>query len=114
MKTLIAIVGCMVLSAALAADAPEKPASQTMHRYLIERTFPAGALDGVDAATKAKVNATNAKYGVNWVVSYANADKTKTYCIYEGPNESAIRRAAAANGFTVDSIKEVPVTLESK
>jgi len=35
-----------------------------MHRYLIKRTFPAGALDGLDEATKNQVNATNAEYQV--------------------------------------------------
>src|SRR5215470_11328687 len=45
-----------------------------MHRYMIERTFPAGALAGLDSATKAKVNATNSKFGAQWVTSYANSD----------------------------------------
>ncbi|MGH8137091.1 MAG: DUF4242 domain-containing protein [Steroidobacteraceae bacterium] len=87
---------------------------QASHRYLIERTFAAGALDGLDAATKAKVNATNSKFGVSWVTSYANAGKTKTYCIYDGPSEAAIRQAAKANGLPVDSVTEVPVTLLPK
>ena len=46
---------------AFAASAAE-PASAT-HRYLIERTFPAGALDGVDATVKQKVNANNKTLG---------------------------------------------------
>ena len=75
---------------------------------------PKGALDGLDAAAKVKVNQTNAGFGVHWLMSYANADKTKTFCIYEGPNEDAIRKAAAANKISVDSITEVPVTLEPK
>jgi hypothetical protein len=44
-------------------------------------------------------------------MSYANADKTTTYCIYEGPSKLAIREAAKANAIPVDSITEVPVTL---
>jgi len=51
---------------------------------------------------------------VHWVTSYATADKTKTFCIYEGPNEAAIRKAASANKIPVDSITEVPVTLDPK
>jgi hypothetical protein len=31
-----------------------------VHRYLVERTFPPGALKGLDAATKKKVNSNNA------------------------------------------------------
>jgi Nickel responsive protein SCO4226-like len=84
-----------------------------VHRYLIERTFPRGALDGLDAATKAKVNANNATLGVRWVQSYANADKTKTYCVYEGPSEAAVRKAAALNALPVDSVTEIPVDLTS-
>ena len=97
------------------AQSPPAPtASGSVHRYLVERTFPAGALDGLDAALKAKVNANNARFGVHWVTSYANATKTKTYCVYEGPSETAIRKAATANGLPVDSITEVPVTLSPK
>lgn len=108
----ITLIACLLLcGAALATD---KAPAGTNHRYVVERTFPKGALEGLDATAKAKVNQNNAKYGVSWELSYANADKTKTYCIYDGPNEDAIRKAAAANNIPVDSITEVPVTLESK
>jgi predicted dinucleotide-utilizing enzyme len=112
MKTLIAIAATLCLTPAFAADAPE-PAAQAAgtHRYLIERTFPPGALAGLDAAAKAKVNATNAHFGVHWVTSYANAEQTKTYCIYEGPSETAVRQAATANNIPVDAVVEVPVML---
>jgi len=116
MRTLTAMLGCLLLSAAFAAGAQTPPAASadgTVHRYLVERTFPAGALDG-HAALKAKVNANNSKLGVHWLVSYANAAKTKTYCVYEGPSEAAIRQAASANGLPVDSVTEVPVTLLPK
>jgi Protein of unknown function (DUF4242) len=115
MKALFVLIPALFLSQAFAADVPSKAAPDanktTVHRFLIERTFPAGALDGLNAEGKAKINATNAKYGVRWVTSYANASKTKTYCIYEGPSETAIRQAASANSIPVDTIAEVPVTL---
>jgi hypothetical protein len=63
---------------------------------------------------KAKVNANNTKFGVHWLMSYANSAKTKTYCVYEGPSEAAIREAAIANSLPVDSVTEVPVTLLPK
>ena len=97
-----------------AGGAPSPASHVEKHRYVVERTFPPGALAGLNAETKAAVNATNAKYGVRWVMSYANADKTKTYCIYEGPNEVAIRSAATANKLPVDTVTEVPVTLLPK
>jgi hypothetical protein len=116
MKMLTTVLGAVVLGASLAASAQSKSTTTSgdTHRYLVERTFPAGALDGLDAALKAKVNANNAKFGVHWVTSYANADKTKTYCIYEGPSETAIREAATSNGLPVDSVSEIPVTLSPK
>lgn len=118
MKKFTAILSILALSPALASEpaAPaQSPAAKaSMHRYLIERTFPAGALKGLDAATKQKVNATNASVGVRWVQSYANADETKTFCIYEGPSEAAVRKAAELNKLPVDSIMEVPVTLSPK
>ena len=125
MKMLIALLPTLFLSQAFAGDSPVPSASapeaikaasapeaiKAPHRYLIERTFPPGALEGLNAAGKAKINSTNAKYGVRWVTSYANANKTKTYCIYEAPSEAAVRKAADANDIPVDTVTEVPVTL---
>ena len=116
MKTVTAVLGSVLVAASVLAGAQSVPATagSEVHRYVVERTFSAGALDGLDAALKAKVNATNAKFGVHWLMSYANAAKTKTYCIYEGPSEGAIRHAATANKLPVDSVTEVPVTLLPK
>lgn len=115
----LAVYGVAVSSLALSANATTgadggEPAGEANHRYVVQRSFPKGALDGLDAATKAKVNQTNARFRVKWLMSFANGDKTKTFCIYEGPTEDAIRYAAAANHLPVDSITEVPVTLEAK
>jgi hypothetical protein len=92
------------------APAVEAPASG-LHRFMVIRTFPAGALAGLDANAKKSVNKCNSTKGVRWVHSYANAEKTKTFCIYEGPNEQAIRDAATANKIPVDDIVEIPVVL---
>lgn len=99
------------LSMATSGMADEALAA-TKHRYLIERTFPAGALAGVDAAAKQKVNANNQSLGVGWEKSYANADQTKTYCVYTGPSEQAVRDAAKLNGLPVDTVTEIPWTTE--
>ncbi len=118
MKSLITVILVLLFGSAFAADPPAAPAGSAakspVHRYLVERTFPPGALEGLNAATKKKVNANNASVGVRWVQSYANADKTKTFCVYEGPSEAAIRKAAALNALPVDSVTEVPVTLSPK
>ena len=107
---LLATVLMFSTAATLAADISK---AGEQHRYVIERSFPKGALDGLDADAKAHVNRTNAQFGVKWVMSYANAERTHTYCIYEGPSEGAVRAAAKANKLPVDSVTEVPVTLES-
>jgi predicted dinucleotide-utilizing enzyme len=118
MKRSLALALLLVFAAASAAEPSTTSAAlvaqAASHRYLVERTFPPGALAGLDAATKRKVNANNASVGVRWVESYANADKTKTFCIYEGPSEEAVRKAAELNKLPVDSITEVPVTLSPK
>ncbi len=111
MKTIAAFLLPLVAATALAGVSADPAPAATMHRYLIERTFPAGALEGLDAATKQKVNENNASVGVRWIESYANQDKTKTFCVYEGPSEQAIRKAAELNHLPVDNVVEVPVTL---
>ena len=92
--------------------APAVPAPKPgLKRFMVVRTFAPGALAGLDAEGKKQVNKTNASENVRWVYSYANADKTKTFCIYEGPDEKSIRQAASANKIPGDYIVEVPVVL---
>ena len=54
------------------------------------------------------MNANNKTLNVNWEKSYANADKTKTYCVYTGPSEAAVREAAKLSGLPVDMVTEIP------
>jgi hypothetical protein len=109
---MVLTIALTMVGADLAATAGESAAGT--HRYLIERTFPAGALDGVDAAAKRKVNSNNKSLQVNWEKSYANADKTKTYCVYTGPSESAVRQAATLNGLPVDVVTEIPADIKAE
>lgn len=83
-----------------------------MPRYVVERSFPDRLVvptnpDG--AAAMRKVVSLNAEGGVTWVHSYVNDDKTRTYCIYDGPDPEAIREAAGRTGLPVDRITEVTV-----
>lgn len=110
MKAFCAVTAMTLAGSAFAATATEP--SQATHRYLIERTFPPGALDGVDAAAKKKVNENNATLNVTWEKSYANADKTKTYCVYDGPSEAAVREAAKLSGMPVDNVTEIPADIK--
>ena len=83
-----------------------------MPRFLVERTFP----DGLEIPTNADGASTclgvvqnNAEETVTWLHSYVNGDRTKTYCVYDGPGPDAIRRAATANGLPIDTMTEVRV-----
>jgi Protein of unknown function (DUF4242) len=83
-----------------------------MPRYMVERTFPAGleiptTNEGATACLAVVGN--NAEVGVTWVHSYVTEDKGKTFCIYDGPDPDAIRRAASSNGLPVDSVAPVSV-----
>ena len=83
-----------------------------MARFMIERTFVDGlhipmTADG--AETCLGVVERNAEVGVTWVHSYVNEEKTKTFCIYDGPDAEAIRRAADKTGLPIDSITRVNV-----
>ena len=106
-RVLCAAATAMTISGASMADTATN-AEPVPRRYLVERTFPLGALDGVDAAAKKKVNANNKSLGVNWEKSYFNANKTKSYCVYTAPSEHAVREAARLNGLPVDVMTEIP------
>ena len=83
-----------------------------MPRFLVERTFPQGLhipSNAGGAVACLNVVGNNATKGVTWVHSYVSADKTKTYCIYDGPSEDAIREVATINGLPVESIQQVSV-----
>jgi hypothetical protein len=82
MKTLITLLPALLLGSAFAADVPAPPPASavkpSVHRFIVERTFPPGALKGLDAATKKKVNANNASVGVRWVHGYGGAGDAVT------------------------------------
>jgi hypothetical protein len=83
-----------------------------MARYLVERTFPTGlhiplTEDGASAC--AGVVAANALEGVTWVHSYVSQDKSRTFCVYDGPSPEAIRRTASRNSLPIDRITQVQV-----
>ena len=83
-----------------------------MPRFVVQRTFPEGlAIPTTDDGAKSclAVIENNAEEGVTWVTSYVSLDRTKTYCVYDGPSPESIDRAAIANGLPVDSIREVRV-----
>jgi len=83
-----------------------------MPRFIVERTFVDGLnipTNDAGAKTCLVVVQNNAEEDVTWLTSYVTTDKTKTYCVYDGPGPEAVNRAAAANGLPVDGITEVRV-----
>jgi uncharacterized protein DUF4242 len=81
-------------------------------RYVVERTFAQGldipiTKEGV--AVCLRVVSLNAEVGVTWLHSYVSEDRRKTFCVYDGPDADAIRRAAVRSGLPVDSITRVRV-----
>jgi hypothetical protein len=83
-----------------------------MPRFMVERTFPDGLhipTNDTGAAACLNVVGNNAGNGVTWVHSYVSADKSKTFCIYDGPDEAAIRAAAEKSGLPVDVVTPVSV-----
>jgi Protein of unknown function (DUF4242) len=83
-----------------------------MPRYLVQRTFRDGLhipvnRDGAEFCRG--VIEQNAEEGVTWVHSYVSEDKTRSFCVYDGPTPEAIRRAAARNKLHVEQISQVRV-----
>ncbi len=89
-----------------------KVEGKNMPRFMVERTFVDGLnipVNDEGKAAVASVVGNNAGLGVTWVHSYVSGDKTKTYCIYDGPDAESIRRAAERNGLPVDRVTEISV-----
>ncbi|HZV80306.1 MAG TPA: DUF4242 domain-containing protein [Candidatus Binatus sp.] len=83
-----------------------------MPRFMVERTFPNGLnIPSTDAGATAclAVVGNNGTEKVTWVHSYVSKDKKKTFCIYDGPDETSIRKVAQLNGLPVDTVSEVSV-----
>lgn len=71
-----------------------------MPRYVVERT----SRDGLALPAVIQQNEFE---GVTWLHSYVSDDRTKAFCVYDGPSPEAIRKTAADNDLPVDVITEV-------
>jgi len=119
MKNLTVFLLCILLTGIFIsnAGAQEKsktnaPEKVTMHRYVVERTFPKGLNIPINEVGKdicLNVVSNNSQDQVTWVQSYVSEDKKKTFCIYDAPSAEAIRKAAKLNNLPVDIITEVTV-----
>ncbi len=108
------ILLAVFVSSGIAQEKSQKNSSTkiTMHRYVVERTFPNGLnipMTDVGKDICLNVVSNNAEDQVTWVQSYVSEDKKKTFCIYDAPTADAIRKAAKKNKLPVDNITEVTV-----
>lgn len=81
-----------------------------MPRYLVERDFADGLhlpISAEGVTTVREIIARNSECDVTWVQSFVSDDKSKTFCIYDGPNPEAIRRAANCNELPAGKITKI-------
>jgi hypothetical protein len=83
-----------------------------MPKFIIERDIPgAGALSqpdlkGISAKSNTVLKEMNQSgENVQWVQSYVTPDKL--YCVYNAPNEEAVREHAKRGGFPANGIARV-------
>ena len=83
-----------------------------MPRFIVHRTYAQGlhVIPNEDGARQLQtLISRNAERGVTWLHSYVTRDRSRVFCIYEGPDAATIRAVAQANGLPVDQITEVRV-----
>jgi hypothetical protein len=92
-------------------------------QFLIERQIPnAGKLSGDELKAISQKscgvihNMNTAGKDVQWVHSYVTADKI--FCVYNAPDESAVREHANKGGFPANSVMQIgrmisPITAET-
>ena len=109
----ISILLCLLLTVNIfSQSSTDENKPKTMHRYVVERTFPDGLeipinSEGQYMCLNFVLN--NSEEQVTWVHSYVTMDKKKTFCIYDAPSPEAIMRVAEMNGLPVDNVIEVSV-----
>lgn len=85
-----------------------------MPKFVIERDIPgAGALPPSDLkAISQKSCGVLASMGpsVQWVHSYVTDDKV--YCLYQAPDEAAVRRHAELGGFPANRVSQVRTIID--
>jgi hypothetical protein len=87
-----------------------------MPQFLIERQIPgAGKLSGAELQAISKKSCgvlhemNSSGKDVQWVQSYVTGDKI--YCVYNAPNEQAVREHATKGGFPANSVMQVARTI---
>ena len=84
---------------------PARGSIVAMPVYVIERNF-AEQLDLTHEDVEL-IDEINADEGVRWLFSFLNADRRRTYCLYEAPSADAIVAAAKRANVPADVVVEV-------
>lgn len=85
-----------------------------MPKFVIEREIPgagklsAAELQAISQKSCGVLNSMGPQ--IQWVHSYVTGDKI--YCIYNAPNEEAVRRHAKEGGFPANSIARVSAIID--
>ena len=80
-----------------------------MPKFVIEREIPAAGkltpaeLRGISQKSCGVLNTLGPS--IQWVHSYVTDDKI--YCVYQAPNEAAVRRHAELGGFPANRVSQV-------
>ena len=88
-----------------------------MPQFVIERQIPgAGKLSGDELQAISKKSCgvlhemNSAGKDVQWVQSYVTADNI--FCVYNAPDEQAVREHAQKGGFPANRISEIKSTID--
>jgi hypothetical protein len=85
-----------------------------MPKFLIEREIKgAGQLNGQQLHDIAQTSNGVLKEmgpGIQWVQSYVTGDKI--YCVYNAPDEAAVREHAAKGGFPANEVNRITAVID--
>ena len=85
-----------------------------MPKYVIEREIPgAGKLTPEDLQAISQKSCGVLQHlgpQIQWVTSYVTGDKI--YCVYNAPDEAAVREHAERGGFPANVVAEVRTTID--
>ena len=88
--------------------------TQTLNRYLIERTSPGAGRFSADELRAIAQKSNEVLAGMapraQWVQSFVTDDAI--FCLYLAADEAAVREHGDCGGFPVDTVREVRVVID--
>jgi hypothetical protein len=88
--------------------------TQTLNRYLIERTLPGAGRLSADELRAIAQKSNEVLAGMapraQWVQSFVTDEAI--FCVYLAEDEDAVREHGSCGGFPVDAVREVRVIID--